>query len=226
MLEKVYRALRRRVRGVRPRGENWHRDAVGGHWDEVGKLQFDFLVARGLRPSHHLLDIGCGALRGGVHFIRFLEPGHYVGIEHEPATLAAGRDVEMVRAGLTDRRPHLILSGDFDLSSVPASLRFDFMLAQSLFTHLDPAMIERCLRRVLPWLAHGGAFYATFHESRDERVHAGKPHRWRPDERRGAKYPRRLFEDLARRVGADVEYIGSWGHPRDQKMLAFRLPAS
>ncbi len=42
-----------------------HRDMVGGMWEEIGRLQFEFLRARGLKPSHRLLDIGCGSLRGG-----------------------------------------------------------------------------------------------------------------------------------------------------------------
>jgi hypothetical protein len=37
-----------------------HRESVGGLWDEIGELQADFLMSRGLRPHHRLLDIGCG----------------------------------------------------------------------------------------------------------------------------------------------------------------------
>ena len=44
-----------------------HREYVGGLWDEMGKLQFDFMVSQGLSPEHTMLDIACGALRGGVH---------------------------------------------------------------------------------------------------------------------------------------------------------------
>jgi hypothetical protein len=28
-----------------------HRESVGGRWDEIGALQADFLVSRGLRPA-------------------------------------------------------------------------------------------------------------------------------------------------------------------------------
>lgn len=55
--------------------------AIGGHWEALGKLQFDYLVANGLKPGHRLLDIGCGTLRGGRHFIRYLAPGGYTGID-------------------------------------------------------------------------------------------------------------------------------------------------
>lgn len=61
-----------------------HRAFVGGdgdYWDKIGDLQFRFLVERGLAPSDTLIDVACGSLRGGVRFIRYLEPGHYLGID-------------------------------------------------------------------------------------------------------------------------------------------------
>jgi hypothetical protein len=57
-------------RALKPQGEEaveklGHRNYVGGMWEEIGKLQFDFLVQQGLKPSHCFLDIGCGSFRGG-----------------------------------------------------------------------------------------------------------------------------------------------------------------
>ena len=46
-----------------------HRAYIGGKWDEYGQMEFDFMVAHGLRPEHVLLDIACGSLRAGIHFI-------------------------------------------------------------------------------------------------------------------------------------------------------------
>jgi hypothetical protein len=59
----------------------WHREVVGGMWDLIGHLQFEFLIGQGLQPHHYLLDGGGGSLRGGVHLIRYLEPGHYFGVD-------------------------------------------------------------------------------------------------------------------------------------------------
>jgi SAM-dependent methyltransferase len=218
---KLYRKIRRAFRGGKPTGPEWHRAAVGGMWDTIGRLQLDFLVARGLRPEHRLLDIGCGALRGGVHFIAYLAPGHYYGIEHDAPTLEAGRTIELRRYNLEARRPNLYVIGDFDLAPIPAGVLFEFMLAQSVFTHLTPEMIARCVRRVTPRLAPGGVLFATFREADDDTVDPGRPHRWRENERRGTKYPFRLFQDVAAAAGVSVEYLGDWGHPRGQRMMAF-----
>ncbi len=195
-------------------------------WDEIGKLQFDFLVGRGLRPDHYLLDIGCGSLRGGVHFIRYLGTGRYFGVEKEESLLEAGRSVELKRYALAEKDPQLFKIDDFDLSALPPEVRFDFMLAQSVFTHLTPQLIELCVKRVMPRLRQKGVFYATFDESPDDESYSRGPHKWRRDELRMVYYPFSLFEGISQRVGATVEYVGEWGHPRHQKMIAFRSRAA
>ena len=194
-------------------------------WDEIGKLQFDFLVGRGLRPDHYLLDIGCGSLRGGVHFIRYLGTGRYFGVEKEESLLEAGRSVELKRYALAEKDPQLFKIDDFDLSALPPEVRFDFMLAQSVFTHLTPQLIL-CVKRVMPRLRQKGVFYATFDESPDDESYSRGPHKWRRDELRMVYYPFSLFEGISQRVGATVEYVGEWGHPRHQKMIAFRSRAA
>src|SRR6478752_254837 len=78
------------------------RSTVGGHWDEIGRLQFEFLVAEGLEPRHAFLDLGCGVLRGGVHFVRYLDPGNYYGIDISSAMIDGARR-ELADADLANR---------------------------------------------------------------------------------------------------------------------------
>ena len=200
---------------------NWHREAIGGRWDEIGRLQFEFLVKQGLKPEHLFLDIGCGSLRGGVHFIAYLNKGHYFGIEKESSLLEAGRDVELERYGLEHKKPRLFLIDDFDLAPIQRGVQFDYMLAQSVFTHLTPDSIELCLMRVLPYLKPDGVFYATFYESEEGKIRQGMPHLWRKNERTAVSYPFSMFQTLSESAKARVKYVGDWKHPRNQKMLAF-----
>jgi len=76
-----------------------HREAVGGLWDEIGQLQIDFLVSQGLMPHHRLLDIGCGSLRGGVKLIRYLDAGHYAGVDLHESLINAGYEINSRRRG-------------------------------------------------------------------------------------------------------------------------------
>ena len=72
-----------------------HREYVGGMWEEIGRLQFDFLVQQGLKSTHCFLDIACGCLRGGINFIQYLEPGNYLGIEKESSLIDIGINTEL-----------------------------------------------------------------------------------------------------------------------------------
>jgi SAM-dependent methyltransferase len=201
---------------------DWHRDAVGGKWETLGKLQFEFLLAEGLTPEHHLLDIGCGSLRGGIHFIDYLAPGHYFGIERNAKVLAAGT-AELKDAGVTGKDPKLAARSDFAATDFGQS--FDFALAQSVFTHLTFNSIVRCLAEVERVLKPGGRFYATFFASPGPRlrieqmvrtdfpnVHVDQdPYYYDPD----------LFSWMCEGSSLSCEYRGEWGHPGDSRMLTF-----
>jgi SAM-dependent methyltransferase len=206
------------VDGWPPKGEDWHRRAVGGHWQRIGSLQRDFLVEHGLKPEHRLLDIGCGCLRGGVFLIEYLDAGHYYGIDRDEEMLKAAREIELPRHGLESKTPTLLRVDGFAMSIFPDPLRFDFMLAQSVFTHLDPPDIELCLRRVMRRLRRDGSFFATFNET-DGVIVCGKPYPLM------THYPMSVFDEMTRKLGIEVEYIGDWGHPANpdcnQRMLRF-----
>ena len=204
----------------------WHRGAVGGMWDEIGKLQFDFLRTRGLQPRHRFLDIGCGSLRGGVHFVRYLASGHYVGVDKNPALLDAGR-TELDRHQLTHKDLTLVPMDDFDFPSL--GLEFDYGLAQSLFTHLSLNSIIRCLANVDKVLTPQGRFFATFFENPDGKSNLGAlshPCRDEPPlvthfDEDPYHYDFGTFEWVCGGTRLKVEYVGEWGHPRGQRMLVF-----
>jgi len=202
-----------------------HRAMVGGMWDEIGELQFRFLVEQGLRPEHRLLDVGCGALRGGVHFARFLDRGHYYGIDCNHSLIKAGRR-ELALAGLAQRDVTLAVNGDFDCSGF--GVEFDYAIAISLFTHLCMNHVVRCLAEVRRALRPGGRFLATFFEAPHPahlvtilHTPGGVTTHFDSDPFHYA------YEDLAaaaRSVELEAERIGDWQHPRNQKMLRFTRP--
>lgn len=191
-----------------------HRDYVGGKWDEIGRLQLDFMKSRGLRPAHVFLDIACGALRGGVHFIHYLDRGHYLGIEKEKQLLDAGIEKELGRAAYEQRAPELILSNAFEFqkfSKVP-----DFALAHALFTHLVPEAIDLCMKNLRAMVRPGCCFYATFFEARS-RVRnpaASQDHTL-------FYYTQAEMAAFGTRSGWQPHFIGDWRHPRKQVMVEY-----
>lgn len=202
---------------------DWHRAVVGGLWDEIGQIQFDFLVTHGLQPHHHLLDVGCGSLRGGIHFIGYLAPGHYVGIDANRTILEAGRTIELTRHDLWWKKPTLLHVRDFDVAHL--GIAFDFAVAVSVLTHLPREAVSQCLQRTAQVLAPGGRFYATIFEAPPGYVgpleHArtdGEPLVSYPD-RDPFHYDLATLMQLADAAGLTLEYVGDWGHPRGQRML-------
>jgi SAM-dependent methyltransferase len=206
---------------------DWHRAVVGGRWEEMGELQTSFLVEHGLRPGHRLLDVGCGSLRAGLHLMRYLEPGHYYGIDASTELLTAGR-WEVERCGLEHRAPTLRHGASFDVESF--GQRFDYAIAHSVFTHIPINSILVCLLRVERVLRRpGGRFYATFFENPRGTKRLDVLTYPRPDGTPGHSYPDAdcyhygldLFEWLCEGTGLRVEYVGEWGSPTGQKMLLF-----
>lgn len=220
MLNKYYDA----ARVARLVATGRHRDAVGGAWDEIGQLQLRFLVERGLRPHHRLLDIGCGSLRAGIHFVDYLERNHYFGTDLSESLLDAGYTVELSEAGKQKLpRGNLICNGDFVFDW--AQVKFDFAIAQSVFTHLPLAYFRTCLERLTAVMQPGGMFFATLFDVPETHPldepftqrHGRETHRDADPYHAHVSDVVRLCDDLPWRPS----WIGEWGHPRFQRIIQF-----
>ena len=202
-----------------------HRENIGGLWDEVGQLQVDFLQSVGLRPSHRILDIGCGSLRAGVKLVRYLDAGNYFGTDLNKSLIQAGYDIEIAKDGLLPKLPraNLICDGEFDFSSW-STTPFDFAIAQSLFTHLPLNHIRVCLERLSIAVRPKGRLYLTFFEIPEHHAtHQAYRHEPGGKTTYGTKDPYHYrFSDVefaAAGLPWACRYIGDWGHPRAQRMV-------
>lgn len=93
-----------------------HRHYVGGLWDDIGNLQFEFLKSRGLKPHHVLLDIACGSLRAGSHFIPYLNCGNYLGLDKERRLIKLGLEREVQRKLVNEKAPQFVVSDSFEFA--------------------------------------------------------------------------------------------------------------
>ena len=190
-----------------------HRAYVGGHfprtWFEIGKRQYHFLVAQGLRPSDRFLDVACGSLRLGQFLIPYLDAGNYYGLEAEPDLVRAGLEHELLFDIAALKRPTFGHGYAFDLSFVPG---FEVALAQSLFTHLTPEDIGRCMTAVAGVAGPGSRFFFTFFEGVRPRP-KGPSHA-----QKGWSYTRAEIDAIAAASGWACRHLGDWGHERGQVM--------
>ena len=208
--------------------EGRHREIVGGLWEEMGLHQMDMLTAHGMRPEHRLLDIGCGSLRLGRHAIDYLALGNYWGTDLRKQIVDAGYEKEIVANGKGDLLPraHLVEDAEFTFNGVPSD--FDFVLAQSVFSHLPLNHLRLCLARLANHLTTPATFMFTVFEAlpgtapdapcvQPRGGAVTQPHRdpfhYRPDD---------IFH-AARDLPWTIDYIGEWDHPRNQKLVRATL---
>lgn len=207
-----------------------HREVIGGMWDEAGLWQLNFLKSQGLVESDRLLDIGCGSLRGGVHFIKFLNPQRYVGLDMHSDLLEAGYEIELAALDLQSKldRADLITSDSFDFSSIEPEC--DFALAQSVFTHVDWNQIRLCLSNLCSVMKSGGRFFATYFEVEEGFAPNGmkvRPHGIISKSYCDPYHYR--FGDLERAIEGfpiRVRRLGDVGHPRGQHVAEFTFEGS
>jgi ABC-type polysaccharide/polyol phosphate transport system ATPase subunit/SAM-dependent methyltransferase len=197
-----------------------HRLASGGHWTTMGQWVFDFLRSEGLRPSHYVLDVGCGSLTAAVHLVPFLEPDHYWGIEQDQTLVHAGMSIELPRAGVATDPVHVLINETFSFATVPCA--FDFVIANSLFAYLPFNRIAMCIAGVVRTLAPSGRFYASWFENPDQtdfepiaRPGGGFTYPDRPP----YHYPLELIVQACAAVGATVERVTHPPHPRGESVI-------
>jgi hypothetical protein len=152
-------------------GSRHYRAWVGAPqtYDLFSHMQFSLMTLLGLRQDHALLDIGCGSLRGGKLFLVYLLPDRYHGIEPEEWLVKEGLDRELGEEIVRAKRPRFRYSADFPCGDF--GVKFDYVLAQSIFSHASVAQIGKCLREVRAAMKPEAIFAASFLEG--EVDHAG-----------------------------------------------------
>lgn len=177
-------------------------------YDVVGAMQFNLLTHLGLREEQYLLDVGCGSLRAGRLFIPYLLPGHYCGIEPEAWLIEAGIKAELGEEIKRVKQPQFSTNGDFTLSIF--GQMFDFIVAQSIFSHASKGQIRRCLGEARSVMRPESLFAATFVQGTecyggDEWVSC-------------AAYTLESMIELASEQDLDCRPI-AWHHPTGQQWL-------
>lgn len=121
-------------------GEPW----AGGH--DV----FEFLAESShLSPNSRVLEIGCGTLRVGLHFIRYLNPEHYHCLERDELSLMAVFRYELPSHGLLRKRPLILRGEDMDFTKFGSDVMYDLIYASAVFLHVPDKLVWVALERLV-----------------------------------------------------------------------------
>ncbi|MGO9403584.1 MAG: methyltransferase [Terriglobales bacterium] len=173
-------------------------------WKMKRDFQIGFLKSVGMAPEHHVLDLGCGVLRGGLPIIEYLSEGHYYGIESRKAVLEEGIGA-LQEAGFQSKVPTLLVIDD--LLRTTLDRKFDFIWAFSVLIHMEDRILDACLNFVSRHLERNGRMYAN--------VNIGNEKEGRWQEFPLVSRSREFYSSAAERHGLQVVDVGtlqSLGH--------------
>jgi cyclopropane fatty-acyl-phospholipid synthase-like methyltransferase len=187
--------------------------AIGVEWEKIGLLQKKFLIRKGLKPQNTLLDYGCGTLRAGQHLIEYLDKDCYTGIDISKKVIDFAQDFVNNNTKLVEKMPKLVWNKNMSLDFEMFKVKFDYIIAQSVFTHLKPEHCEEIIRNIHKIMNENSKFYFT--------IFTGEQYKER--NMKDFEYPLGFFEELANKNGMLISDVSNeYNHPRNQKMLVLR----
>jgi SAM-dependent methyltransferase len=175
-------SLPERLHNPSRRGDPWqtlHNIGPGDFQGSGAGLMGDLIYWGGLKPSDHVLDIGCGVGRATLALADHLDgTGGYIGFD------ISRRAVESCRKRFARLRPDFafvwldVRNGDYNAGGTIAETeaRFpcdegaiDLAFAASVFSHLRIETIRRYLAEAARTLKPGGRFFFTAYTLTAER---------------------------------------------------------
>jgi cyclopropane fatty-acyl-phospholipid synthase-like methyltransferase len=116
--------------------------------------------------------------------------------------------------GLSDRNPRLFVSKkDLKFEEFRGET-FDYLFAQSVFTHLKAEHIAECFEHIRNVMTDASRFYFTYRKTEAPRQIGMK----------SFGYPFAAFESLASQNGFELEDCSAeYAHPTGQTMLKLRI---
>lgn len=147
--------------GLKP-GDKHYRAYVGDprNYDFISSTSFQLLTTLGMRQQHQLLDIGCGSLRNARLLIPYLDQSHYTGIEPNRWLVKDGLRYEVGKQQIKIKKASF--SYRADTAGLPKGMKYDFILAQSIFSHCGADLLQTWIEQLSARIADGGMLVATY----------------------------------------------------------------
>lgn len=157
--------------------------------------------------------MGCGSLRVGRLLIPYLNRSGYTGFEPNRWLIQEGIARECGADQIENKAPRFVVSESSDIFSADES--FDFVLAQSIFSHMGLDLIAGWFDAAARLLAQTGVLVATYLPAKEDFEGEGWIY---PD---CVSYRSESLEELAQAHGLLFRPI-AWRHPRQSWVLIFR----
>lgn len=107
----------------------------GGDYEVIGRIELALLIDAGLRPTHTLVDFGCGIGRLAAHAVPYLQAGRFIGIDIADTLLAEAR--ARIRPGKQESGCVVDWIKQTTTTFNLPDASVDAMCAYSVFTHIE-----------------------------------------------------------------------------------------
>jgi len=125
----------------------------------IGRSYVDYLIERGVKPEHNVLDFGCGAGRVGIWLIPLLHEGRYFGLDRHLGSLEAFVRYEIPLHQLAKYRPRIALGEKLRLDGF--GVTFDNILDLHVSHHMPTPDSLRFYEAAAKSLNAGGKVFVS-----------------------------------------------------------------
>ncbi len=126
---------------------------------DSGQVQLELLKMDGCVPSSKVVDIGCGCLHLGVPLMKYLDVGHFAGVDPNAWLREKAMKDPQVRQLVDEKQPKFLSGDDFDAS--PLNMEFDFVFAHSVLSHAAHWQLGQFLENAAKVLTPTGRVLAS-----------------------------------------------------------------
>jgi hypothetical protein len=123
------------------------RNLKGQPFKESGLDVFNFLKTEGIKPEHICVEYGCGSLRAAQHFINYLNPSNFLGLDVTDKFYEVGKEL-IGQKLLQMKLPHFRIINPATLAEVNQS-HPDYLFAVQVMIHIPPNEIEEFLSNII-----------------------------------------------------------------------------
>lgn len=139
-----------------------HHNIYGKEW-ALGYDQLKYLINDGLKPSHALLDIGCGVGRFGTKAINYLHKYKYCGFDYCDKSIDIFKNYECVINFLDKKTPFIFKDDILNFRKKRMPFQFDYAIAFSVFNHIkNQKDISNFMNILSKSIKKGGKLICTF----------------------------------------------------------------
>lgn len=129
-------------------------------FEQAGREQLIALLAHGMNPESTVLEFGCGCLRIAYWLVRFLDPGHYCGLEPARGRVELGLQYLFYDEIRRIKQPRFEFNAHFDPSAF--GMQFDYVLARSIWSHASKRQIGMMLDAFLRFARPDGVLLTSY----------------------------------------------------------------